>query len=70
MKTPKTYTVVDLPPTEFYDRKWPNNGMHRFSNKIGGAFGLSKREHTQMIEARNRANRKKKEAAKALTKKR
>lgn len=45
-----------IPNTEFYHRAWCS-GIHNFKNKIGGAFGVTKREWTQMIEARNRKNK-------------
>ncbi len=47
---------------EFYHRRWQGNGFHSLKNKIGGAFGITKKEWHRMIEDRNRqANLKKKD---------
>lgn len=46
-----------LPNTQFYHRAWCGGMVHTLKNKIDGAFGITKREWTQMIEARNRKNK-------------
>jgi hypothetical protein len=46
-----------LPNTEFYHRAWCGGSIHNLKNKIGGAFGITKREWTEMIETRNRKNK-------------
>jgi len=43
-----------LPNTQFYHRAWCGGMIHTLKNKIGGAFGITKREWTEMIETRNR----------------
>lgn len=45
---------------EPYHRRWSGNGFHMHSNRIGGAFGLSKKEWHRMIETRNRINKQRK----------
>jgi hypothetical protein len=40
-----------------YHRRWNNTGFHTHHNKIGGAFGVTKREWNEMIEDRNRKNK-------------
>lgn len=42
----------DLEP---YHRRWSGGTMHTYKNKIGGAFGATKREMQRAMEARNHA---------------
>ena len=44
----------ELPHVEPYHRNWKGGAIHTFSNRIGGAFGWSKKEWHRMIEDRNR----------------
>jgi hypothetical protein len=48
---------ADIEP---YHRCWNNNGMHMLGNRIGGAFGTTKKEWHKMIETRNRINKQRK----------
>lgn len=51
--------------TEFYHRNWHGGcGTHTFKNKIGGAFGITKKEYFKMIEDRNRKLKEQKQKAK------
>jgi hypothetical protein len=45
---------------EPYHRCWNNSGLHMLGNRIGGAFGITKREWHKMIEDRNRINKQRK----------
>jgi hypothetical protein len=47
-------TTIEVMP---YHRRWNNTGFHTHHNKIGGAFGVTKREWNEMIEDRNRKNK-------------
>jgi len=56
-KQPAWKQNYTLPNTEFYHRAWCGGSIHNLKNKIGGAFGITKREWTEMIETRNRKNK-------------
>lgn len=46
--------------TEFFHRRWNGGGFHMHHNKIGGAFGFTKKQWHKMIEDRNRINKQRK----------
>jgi hypothetical protein len=48
---------ADLEP---YHRRWNGGSFHMHSNRLGGAFGWSKKEWHRMIEERNRINKQRK----------
>jgi len=48
---------ADIEP---YHRCWNNCGMHMLGNRIGGAFGTTKKLWHKMIEDRNRINKQRK----------
>jgi len=57
---------VELPDTQPYDRCWPCNGMHRWNNKVMGAFGPSKREMQMTFEAKRKEIKKLRKQKKQL----
>lgn len=64
MRKNKSYDTSDLPNTQPYDRVWVGGFYHTHHNRIGGAFGWSKKEWTRHVEGLNRARRKIREARK------
>lgn len=57
MASPREYLTIDF-KLEPYDRRWSGGGgYHPLGNRLGGAFGKSKREYQLEIEARNRKNK-------------
>jgi len=55
------YSNNDLPDTQPYDRSWVGGACHQHSNRIGGAFGWSKKEWTAHVDGLNRVKRLKRE---------
>lgn len=55
----------ETPEFKPYHRKWNGNGLHMISNRIGGAFGYTKRQWNRTTEKTNRENRIALEKAKA-----
>lgn len=49
--------IADVEP---YHRRWNSTGFHMHRNRIGGAFGITKKEWHKMIEERNRINKQRK----------